>query len=580
VHEVPATIQPCLLHSRSTASAGAAELVKKGACPEDPEAATGWINTAMERLWPNVIQAVANMVKEEVGPAIRDALPEWMAGHFQIDRFHLGRAVPSVHNLKTVESEHGLRIEVHFDFDSGVDVALSVGPIAVGISKLKVSGNSVLEVGPLLEEIPVVGAVEFYFKDPPRLQYEFTGIARGAELPVLKNAVRQTIDRIIAREVVLPNRVVVPIAHGIEGTRHDREKAPLGVLRVQAVSAKDLPESDWNLIDWTLRPAKYSDPYLRAKLGDEVWKSSSVKGTSEPKWPSSDVHDFVVYDPAQALSVEVVDYDFLNADDYIGCIAPIEVQDALAASEQDLPLFEKCEHLGRHADIEQSPGKGQLKLHFTWLNACELPSGSLPEDLDGHLLTATIHRVVMPARLAKSAQVCLTVGALEARSRYVRTPVGHFHDEVEHVDHALASVVHRGGRMGLGAEELVKLTKLDREIVEYILEKDGHINHAKASCAAPLHGEQLCTSLTFDARLRVAPKRQHLDGAAELKLVNKDKKVLASGTVDFKDMGTSWPAHGPKVWLELKGCHDGHPVTCKMEVRLSLAGLRAGPFPG
>jgi len=569
VHQVPESVKPCLLHSRTQAANRADGPVKD---PVDSQAgASGWINALMERLWPNVCQAVVNMVKEEVAPAIQEQLPAWLAGHVRIDRFHLGRAVPSVHNLRCHDTEQGLRIEVHFDFDSGVDVAMSVGPIQVGISKLKAMGNAVLEVGPLLEEIPVIGAIDFHLKDPPHLEYEFLGIARGAELPVLKNLVRQTIDGIIAREVVLPNRIVVPIAEGAEAMLHDREKAPLGVLRVRAVSADNLKDSDFNM-----SPAKRSDPYLRAKLGDQVWTSSAVKGTCEPKWPSSDVHDFVVYDRAQALAVEVLDYDFLNSDDYMGCIAPIEVQDLLGASEQELPLFEKVEHVGRNANITEDPGKGKLRLHFTWLNSLRLQSPSMPDDLDGYLLTASIRKVMMPARLAKSVQVCLKVGCLDAHSRFMRTPAGKADAAIKGADKTLVGVVHRGGRMGLGTEELVKLTHLDREIVEHILEKDGRLKKAKAS-SAPLDGEEVDVVLDFDARLRVAPKQKHLeDGAAELRLMSRGKKVLASGSLDLKEMGTSWPACEPKVWLELKGSHG---VVCKMEVHLNLAGLKAGELP-
>mmetsp|Transcript_176092 Transcript_176092/g.564642 ORF Transcript_176092/g.564642 Transcript_176092/m.564642 type:complete len:613 (+) Transcript_176092:59-1897(+) len=545
---------------------------------------TEWINETIERMWPYVQDATASLVKEQFEPAIIDALPGFLASHVHIDCLHLGNTPPTINAIKCIEGDRGqgLKIRCHICLDSGVDFSAHIGIIPVGISHVKIFGNMSIELA-LLGELPIVGAIKICFLDPPQIQYEFHGLLKVIEAPGIKQAIRGAVDAILAHQLVMPNSIVVPLVKDIEHL-HDQEKHPLGILRVHARSAKDLHDSDFNLL-----PTKRADPYLCVKLCDQSWTSASCKGTCDPKWADHEFYDFVIYDADQAVSIEVFDDDWGNPDDFLGCICPLGVNEALKASGQDLPLYSSAYLIGDRG-VTTGHSEGRLQVGFEWLAMHGLAESEGAEELAGLLLTAAVEEVTMPARLARSICARLRLGDRTVSSRFLFTPRGQLQQQALEADQELVSVVHKGGQMGLSLEELVKLTGLDREMVGCILQGDGKLPEGT------FKEERLVTTLRFDSRLHLPIRAPVLDKDAAahqfesllegihkdvvLELVSLSNTVLSKTSVPLQAIGRGhWPSREhetTKLVLELKGDHG---VEVLMTVRLSLTATVAQTAP-
>lgn len=62
-------------------------------------------------------------------------------------------------------------------------------------------------VRPLLPRLPLVGAVQFGFINPPTVDFTLTGVAAWADFELFKSTFRRVADQVIAMMFVLPNRV-------------------------------------------------------------------------------------------------------------------------------------------------------------------------------------------------------------------------------------------------------------------------------------------------------------------------------------------------------------------------------------
>lgn len=545
--------------------------------PWAEDQSTEWINETIARLWPYVQAATSSIVKEKLEPAILERLPGWLASHVHIKCLHLGNTPPTIQAMKCIEGikEQGVRIRCHICLDSGIDFSAHVGIIPVGVSHIKVFGNISIELGPLLGELPIIGAIKICCLDPPQTQYEFNGLLKVIEAPVIRQAVRAAVDAILAQQLVMPNSIIVPLVTDVEQV-HDQDKHPLGILRVHARSAKDLHDSDYNWL-----PSKRADPYLRVKLCDQSWTSASCKGTCDPNWADREFYDFVIYDADQAVSIEVFDDDLGSSDDFLGCICPLGVNQALRASGQDLPLYKSAYLIGDRV-VTTGHSEGLLKVGFEWLGMQGLAESEGAEELAGLLLTAAVEEVTMPAWLAGSICARLRLGDRTVSSRFLFTPRGQLQQQALEAD--------QGAQMGLSLEELVKLTGLDREMVGCILQGDGKLPEGT------FKKERLVTTLRFDSRLHMPIRAPVLDrdaGAHQfesllegihkdvvLELVSLSNTVLAKASVPLQAIGRGhWPQRElvtTKLVLELTGDNG---VEVVMTVRLSLTATVAQPAP-
>ncbi|CAE7429722.1 ESYT3 [Symbiodinium natans] len=209
--------------------------------------------------------------------------------------------------------------------------------------------------------------------------FDLTGIANLAELPGIRGLVFSMIEGALAKMIVLPNRIAIPL-----GKRDDMEDPtnlyyppPGGLLKVKVKKASNLPSHDW---------LDKSDPFVTVKVGHfaKEWKSQVKWDKANPEWDEvSKV--FPIYAMCQKVDVAVFDRDHLSWHDEIGEIRHMEVQEAITMKEmQDHQLYD--------ASGKEIPD-AFVHLGFDWKAIKELVVKPVGEADDLHILSVAIEKI-------------------------------------------------------------------------------------------------------------------------------------------------------------------------------------------
>ena len=276
---------------------------------EDFESETSnlvWLNTLLRTLWPNATAALGTFACNELTSRLQHALPlPFKRARFA--RFSLGNGVPSFGPIDVLRrSDSHIAIEVEMCYSSAVDILLTAGPesVSVGVRQVRFHGRLCIELKPVLDTWPVVGALIIAFAGQPQLELEFSGIA-DAPLPGLAKRIIGVVDAFFAN-FVLPN------CKSIRLTNDDRllslaacSKEPVGVLKVQISRGINLAGANWRM-----GPVRSftSNPYCVLHVGSAMSRTSTANATTNPDW-NDDPAFFLIHHKDQEVLIEVMDDD-------------------------------------------------------------------------------------------------------------------------------------------------------------------------------------------------------------------------------------------------------------------------------
>lgn len=466
----------------------------------------GWMNALFAKIWPHVDNAARRIVQEQVVPQVKESLPSLLQSSFKISKFTLGNTPPVLGPITFQEVSGGARLKIEINFDSSVDIALHIGASA-GVRSLKFSGSLVLRLGPFIDESPVVGGVNMYFLNRPRLELDFTGLGNIADAPMVAGIVRRTIDDILAASLVLPNSICVPLATEKQGVDPVtlKQPLPLGVVRVQVVEAHQLLAKDVNLLR-----AGTSDPYVKIKLSSEEWKSSTIEKDLNPVWPKTEFRDFAIMDSEQIFFFEVFDEDRYSADDLIGVSKPVTLQSAFDGDSITLPLYPRLDSTG--------PGDcGNLTLKCTWYEPTS--SSSSP----GSMVAVRLKHVSVPHGVPE-VSVVAEYGGVDRSTLCLKASAAQA--AAAAVDAKLAGIVHRCSAEGIERDVIARLTELDASTVGALLDPP---EIERTSSKALSNASQEPKFVKLDCTLYIPNAQLSTDSAPPVNLTVKDKKGRVLG---------------------------------------------------
>ncbi|KXH44889.1 C2 domain-containing protein [Colletotrichum nymphaeae SA-01] len=302
----------------------------------------GFLNDIIAQLWPNINVAGCRMVKEIVEPMFATMLPGPLAS-LKFVKLDLGTVPMQVSEVDVHKVDNGgIKLDMDVIWEGKSDIELDGKMVPkLGIEHVHLKGRLSILLAPLTNIIPLIGAAQVAFINPPELKLDFTNAANIADWALVDKAVRKVILDIIASMAVLPNRYLVKLdsnndyfrtylphlgalrltierAIGISGPKKS------GAKRLLAKIVKDVP-----------------DCYAKVNVGaEEEWRTSVKKNDHDPEW--NETHDFLVADYDQRIFIDVQDDD-LGGDDDIG-IATTTVKDILLnGGSQELALTHKDE---------------------------------------------------------------------------------------------------------------------------------------------------------------------------------------------------------------------------------------------
>ncbi|KAF2640322.1 hypothetical protein P280DRAFT_470008 [Massarina eburnea CBS 473.64] len=225
----------------------------------------------------------------------------------------------------------------------------------IGIERVHLRGRLSVLLGPLTNVIPLIGAAQVAFINPPELTLDFTDAADIADCFLISKIVRKTIIEIVGGMAVLPNRFLVKLDNAND---FFKTYVPYhGVLRVTVEKATGVTGPKKNGAKGLLAKIVKDVPdcYCKVKVGTTTeWRTTTKKNNYEPAW--NETHDFLVSDYEQAIELNVQDDD-IGGDDDVG-VGSISVKDILlGGGTKEIALT----HNGEHTD-------GRLTVHAKFLN--------------------------------------------------------------------------------------------------------------------------------------------------------------------------------------------------------------------
>jgi len=494
-----------------------------------------WLNLMVNRLWSRIDKALKKIMQDTVEPLINAQLRELFhlksfgkVNEFHFARFTLGDVSPllgpvQVSEFTTKTGLPGVEMVVPVDLKSKVDVQMKAVLASFGAKSIDFTGDLVIRMVPLLDEVPVLGGIVAYFRELPKIDMDFTGLANIVDLvPGFDTLVHGVINNVMLQMLVLPNVISVPIGKEEQGV--DRaplnNPSPIGVLKVTALKARKLVAHDWHLMSKST-----SDPFVRCEISASEWKSSTVAGTCDPIWLDDDWHNFMVFDFGQRLKVEVFDAGTLGSV-LIGHARPLVVKEIIGSGSKNkvsVQLYTSAVNVDGNLDSAQTAGS--VDLQIDWAPIPENLGGG-PSTTKHWLLCVKVDEVFMPQQYGTEAGLRVKLG-----DKQVDSKVGAYKapkPAQNAVDKALHGVVRRCNTKGMDEKAIMEVTQFTQD----------HVREAIGDPDKPPHEHPppLPPVVTIDLErivyIVMPPQTSDSSKVVELALINSSKAVLATAEVE------------------------------------------------
>ena len=135
-----------------------------------------------------------------------------------------------------------------------------------GISNFSFDATMLIDMKPVLDEIPLFGGFSISCLNPPIMDFKIVGLGSGmaSQLPSLVRLMKSQAASVFSDMMVLPNSMYinsVPL-YKLDLPSLKFKSPPLHCLRVEILEARNLPAADFDLLGHGS-----SDPYVIFKLG-------------------------------------------------------------------------------------------------------------------------------------------------------------------------------------------------------------------------------------------------------------------------------------------------------------------------
>ncbi|CAH2068753.1 unnamed protein product, partial [Iphiclides podalirius] len=273
-----------------------------------------WLNRILLQVWPNVNHYARSLLKDSIEPAVAESLANYKLNGFKFERMILGTIAPRVGGVKVYDknlSRDEIIMDVDLFYAGDCDISFVLQRIRGGIKDLQIHGMVRVVMKPLITKMPLVGGLQVFFLNNPRIDFNLVGAADVLDIPGFSDILRRCIVEQVARIMVLPNKLPIKLSDEIP-TVDLRMPEPEGVLRIHLVEAQNLMKKDVSMLG-----KGKSDPYAIITVGAQQWKTKHIDNDVNPRW-NFWCEARIMQTLGQSLEIELFDKDEGNDDDKLG----------------------------------------------------------------------------------------------------------------------------------------------------------------------------------------------------------------------------------------------------------------------
>jgi len=424
-----------------------------------------WLNQILSGVWPRLDAYIQRLVPSMIEPALERALPSALRGTSKVNRFMMGNCQPQCNSIKVRQCGGSTAIDVRVDLDLDVDLSLSAMYMGAGVRHLVLCGTLSIVLRPSSQP-PFFGGLEVFFLNTPKLNLDFTGLAKVADFPGVSSVIRSTIMDVVNQSMVLPARIMYDVEDpDAQGIADQQFLEPLGILRITVRSAQNLPVS----VSFTGQKRSL-EPYVVVEVGQDCWTSPKAAKVTSPTWDQNNVTDVFIYDMAQQVNFLVYGEDWVGKNTLLAEArgVPVETLRASVTTPNDSETQNTQVPLTIQGKLRQTPGLTSVLSAFgTWLEFTDVGAGAAEGAvaLGGPSQLLVIAKVIsvtgLPLKAAPPFTVRLAIGSDFA----VVTQASKPKPDTQVVMEEIRGICGRLAKRGMRVHEISQIVRLDQDQV-------------------------------------------------------------------------------------------------------------------
>jgi len=288
----------------------------------------GWAGDVLQQLSPRVSEMCTKLLNSRVEPLVQGALAALNLGSkaFKFTRINLGHVQPKITNIRTHGAVSDMnRIVLDFDmiYDGNADIQVAILGTASGLKNVKIAGRARIVLSPTMNQLPLVGGIQLFFLTKPEIDFDFDGLAKIADLPVIKKKIKEDLLKDLNEQAVFPNRVTIPLSWTANPQMIWQPQIS-GILGVKLKSVKGLPRrGGMRKLIGQDRP----DVYGIVSVGSKEWNTNVVKNSQAATWNEWYEFPLEVVD-GHLVEINMYDDDTGSNDEFLG-YAALDVHSAM-----------------------------------------------------------------------------------------------------------------------------------------------------------------------------------------------------------------------------------------------------------
>lgn len=166
-----------------------------------------------------------NLIKNKLEPKICKALSKSklkLSGfEFDHNRILLGTTPPRIGGIK-IYDKNVSRDEIIMDMDlifaSDCNIKFRLAKMSAALKDFEIYGRIRVIMKPLISKIPFIGGLTVCFLDKPEIDFNLAGATDLISMPALGDILRHIIAKKIAKLMVSPNKITIPLSKKIPPT--------------------------------------------------------------------------------------------------------------------------------------------------------------------------------------------------------------------------------------------------------------------------------------------------------------------------------------------------------------------------